>query len=154
MWHCSVGVTDVPMPAPSTAPCVKGGVGLFGSISTIERILAEWGVSASVCGQTGTQTAVTHTWPHITLTWFAYCWCVNSPLRYKWCHDTPIHLTSMRQSCPGLVAPPRFLTWCQWPNGVVGSYVRVEDCWHGCVLSTVKQEGDWKVPQHILDSPP
>ncbi len=44
------------MPVPADAPCVKGGAGLLGSISSIEREFC----AAVVSWHTGTQTAVTH----------------------------------------------------------------------------------------------
>lgn len=39
MWHGSAGATDVVMPVPAEAPCVKGGAALLGSISRIEGLI-------------------------------------------------------------------------------------------------------------------
>lgn len=56
-------MTDVVLSVLSDAPCVKGGAGLFGSISSIEGVapcLLSREVCTVVSWHTCTQTAVTH----------------------------------------------------------------------------------------------
>lgn len=64
-------MTDVVLSALAEAPCVKGGAGLFGSISSIEGaapclLRTVWYVLLSL--GTLAHRQLLHTWPQITLT--------------------------------------------------------------------------------------
>lgn len=104
-------------------------------------------VCAAVSWHTGTQTAVTHmASDHPDLIYTLQpeqkplkekvrCWAVN--------YAAGINDATMPPSIrhlldgSGVVTPTCITPWCQWPKRVVGCVVRVEACWHGCVLSTV-----------------